>query len=141
MIILDTNVISELMRNEPDTAVLAWLSSYSSGSLYTTTITHAEILFGIMLLPAGKRRTAFQSAADAMFREDFAGHVLPFGVEAVHPYAQIASERSRAGRPISHFDAQIAAIALSTGATIFTRNSKDFDLCGVKIVNPWKSKP
>jgi predicted nucleic acid-binding protein len=141
MIILDTNVISELMRKTPDQSVMEWVSAVPAPNLYTTTITQAEILYGIMLLPPGKRRTAFESTAQAMFTEDFAGRILPFGSDAVHPYAQIASARSRAGRPISHFDAQIAAIAYSTGATILSRNTKDFDRCGVKTINPWKSKP
>lgn len=141
MIILDTNVISELMRSVPDNTVLSWVAAFPAANLYTTTITQAEILYGIMLLPPGKRRTAFESAADAMFDEDFAGRILPFGSDAVHPYARIASARSRGGRPISHFDAQIAAIAYSTGATVLTRNTRDFDRCGVKVVNPWKSKP
>jgi len=140
MIILDTNVISELMKAVPDNAVLSWLSACPAVDLYTTTITQAEILYGIMLLPPGKRRTAIESAADAMFNEDFAGRILPFGSDAVHPYARIASERSRSGHPISHFDAQIAAIASAAGATILTRNTRDFDRCAVRVVNPWKGR-
>ncbi len=140
MFILDTNVISELMKRVPDNAVLSWLAASAAADLYTTTITQAEILYGIMLLPPGKRRTAFESAADAMFNEDFAGRILPFGGDAVHPYARIASKRSRSGRPISHLDAQIAAIAHATGAVILTRNTRDFDRCGVRVVNPWKPR-
>lgn len=92
-----------------------------------------------MLLPAGKRRSAFETAANAMFREDFAGRILPFGSDAAHPYARIAVERRRAGRPISHFDAQIAAIARSTGAAVATRNVSDYEGCGVKLINPWEA--
>jgi hypothetical protein len=90
------------------------------------------------LVPAGKRRKAFEGAAEAMFREEFAGRVLPFNSDAASPYAAIAVDRRRAGRPISHFDAQIAAIARSSGATIATRNIDDFEGCGVDLVNPWE---
>lgn len=87
----------------------------------------------------GKRRSAFEAAAEAMFRDDFAGRVLPFGSDAAPLYAQIAVARRRAGPPISHFDAQIAAIARLTGATVATRNVSDFEGCGVKVVDPWSA--
>ncbi|HEY4138963.1 MAG TPA: type II toxin-antitoxin system VapC family toxin, partial [Casimicrobiaceae bacterium] len=112
MIVLDTNVVSELMRAKPAAAVVRWAAEQSQSSLYTTSITQAEILHGIMLLPAGKRRAAFEAAADAMFKEDFGGRILPFDSDAAEPYARIAAVRQRAGRPIAHFDAQIAAVAL-----------------------------
>jgi predicted nucleic acid-binding protein len=137
VIVLDTNVLSELMKPRPAESVLRWIAAQPATSLYTTSITQAEILHGIMLLPSGKRRSAFEAAAEAMFKEDFAGRVLPFGSDAAHPYARIAAQRRRAGRPISHFDAQIAAIAHSTGASIATRNAPDFDGCGVKVIDPW----
>lgn len=138
MIILDTNVLSELMKPAPAESVMRWMAAQPATSLYTTSITQAEILHGIMLLPAGKRRSAFESAANAMFRGDFAGRILPFGSDAAAPYARIAAERRRAGRPISHLDAQIAAIGRSTGATIATRNVSDYEGCGVKLINPWE---
>jgi predicted nucleic acid-binding protein len=137
MILLDTNVLSELMKPKPVERVVRWIAAQPATSLYTTSITQAEILHGIMLLPSGKRRSAFESAAEAMFKEDFGGRVLPFGSDAAHPYARIAAQRRRAGRPISHFDAQIAAIAQSTGASIATRNATDFDGCGLKVIDPW----
>ena len=137
MILLDTNVVSELMRAAPAEPVLLWLSRQRTTALYTTAITEAEILHGVRLLPAGKRRNAVAAAADAMFREDFAGRVLPFGSDAARAYAHIAAERRRHGRPISHFDAQIAAIAEASGAELATRNTGDFDRCGVKLVDPW----
>jgi predicted nucleic acid-binding protein len=140
MLILDTNVVSELMRSSPNDSVLSWVAACPAANLYTTIITQAEILYGIMLLSPGKRRAAFEAAADAMFSNEFAGRILLFGSDAVHPYARIASARSRSGRPISHFDAQIAAIAYSTGATIVTRNTRDFERCGIKVINPWQSK-
>ncbi len=137
MIILHTNVVSELMKGAPATPVVQWVALQSATSLYTTSITEAEILHGIMLLPAGKRRNSLQGAAEAMFSEDFARRVLPFGSEAARAYALIAALRRRAGRPISHFDAQIAAIGRSNRAAIATRNITDFEDCGVKLINPW----
>jgi len=139
VIVLDTNVLSELMRPAPSERVVRWVAAQPATSLYTTSVTQAEILHGIMLLPSGRRRIALESAAEAMFSEDFGGRVLPFGSEAAHPYARIAAERRRAGRPISHFDAQIAAIARSAGAAIATRNVADYDACGVQVINPWET--
>jgi toxin FitB len=138
VIVLDTNVLSELMKATPADSVMRWIASKPATSLYTTSITQAEILHGIMLLSAGKRRNAFEGAAQAMFNEDFAGRILPFGSDAAAPYARIAAARRRAGHPISHFDAQIAAIAHSAGAAVATRNVSDFDGCGVKVINPWE---
>lgn len=138
MIILDTNVLSELMRPAPAARVIEWIAGQASASLYTTSITQAEILHGLLLLPRSRRRAGLEAAAAAMFSEDFAGRILGFGTDAATAYAEIASQRRGAGRPISHFDAQIAAIARSTGATIATRNSADFAGCGVKLVDPWR---
>lgn len=137
MIVLDTNVVSELMRAAPDRHVVAWVAGQPAAGLFTTSITQAEILHGIMLLPAGKRRAAIALAAEAMFEEDFDGRILSFASDATHPYAQIAIARRSAGRPISHFDAQIAAIAYAAGAGVATRNTLDFEGCGVRVVNPW----
>lgn len=137
MIILDTNVVSELMRPSPSASVVRWVTLQPDASLCTTAITEAEILHGIMLMPPGKRRDRIQVAAEAMFSEDFARRVLPFGSDAARVYAPIAAVRRRAGRPISHFDAQIAAIGLSVRAAIATRNTADFEDCGVRLVNPW----
>jgi toxin FitB len=139
VIALDTNVLSELMRPAPSERVARWVAAQPAASLYTTSITQAEILHGIMLLPSGRRRNALEAAAEAMFNEDFSGRVLSFGSEAAQRYARIAAERRRIGRPISHFDAQIAAIARSAGATIATRNVADYDACGVEVINPWEA--
>ena len=138
MIVLDTNVVSELMKAAPDESARDWIAAQPATSLYTTSITQAEILHGIALLPPGKRREALEAAAEAMFRDDFAGRILPFGSDAARPYARIGAERRRAGRPISHFDAQIAAIARSTGATVATRDAAGYDGCGVDVINPWR---
>lgn len=140
MIVLDTNVISELMRSEPDGAVLEWFALQPITALFTTTVTEAEIFFGLALLPEGRRREALQNAARAMFEEDFSGRILPFDSDAAHAYAEIASARQLAGRPISQFDAQIAGIVRSRGAQLSTRNSRDFVECDIVLVDPWTKK-
>ena len=137
MIILDTNVVSELMKPAPAAAVASWVAAQPATALYTTSITQAEILHGILVLSAGKRRAGLEAAAEAMFDKDFGGRVLPFGGEAARAYAQIAAQRRRSGRPISHFDAQIAAITRTARAAVATRNVSDYEDCGVKVVNPW----
>jgi predicted nucleic acid-binding protein len=139
MIILDTNVLSELMKPAPASRVVDWIATQPAASLYTTSVTQAEILHGIMVLPAGRRRRSLELAATSMFAEEFGGRILGFNSDAALPYARIASNRRRVGRPISHFDAQIAAIALSTGGSLATRNVGDFDDCGVTVVDPWQS--
>ena len=137
MIILDTNVVSELMKSAPHAAVVRWIADQQATSLYTTSITQAEILHGILLLPTGKRRAALEGAAEAMFDKDFGGRVLPFGGDAARAYAQIAALRRRSGRPISNFDAQIAAITRTARAAVATRNVGDYDDCGINVMNPW----
>ncbi len=137
MIVLDTNVLSELMRPNPAERVVAWLAAQPAASVYTTSITQAEILHGLLLLPPGRRRRGLEAAAETMFAKDFEGRILGFGSEAALPYARIASARRRAGRPLSQFDAQIAAIAHSAGAAVATRNVADFAGCGVKLIDPW----
>lgn len=137
MIILDTNVLSELMRPTPAGKVVRWISARPASGFYTTSITESEILLGIRLLPAGKRREAYEAAALALLSEAFAGRVIPFGSDAASCYATIAAERQGRGQPISHFDAQIAAIAKSADATVATRNVADFEDCGIRVVDPW----
>ena len=137
MIILDTDVLSALMRKHPDEEVGRWLSDQPATSIYTTTITEAEIRFGMALLPVSRRRRDLESALTAMIDEDLGGRVLPFDRAATRAYATIRSDRRRAGRPIAPFDAQIAAIACSRGAAVATRNVRDFEDCGVAVVDPW----
>jgi predicted nucleic acid-binding protein len=137
VIILDTNVVSELMKPAPAQTVGGWTAQQPVTGLYTTSITQAEILHGVLLLPKGKRQAAVLAAAHAMFSEAFAGRILAFGSDAAQAYAHIAAQRRHAGRPISHFDAQIAAIAAATGAALATRNVADFDGCRIKVINPW----
>jgi toxin FitB len=137
MIILDTNVLSEVMRPTPSSRVLRWVGQYPALRLFTTAITQAEILYGLELLPKGKRRSALQSAAEAMFAEEFAGRILPFDKDAALAFPQIACARRAAGRPVTQFDTQIAAIALARGAAVATRNTDDFDGCGIAVLDPW----
>lgn len=140
MIILDTNVLSELMKSKPAEAVSTWASAEPASSLYVTAITQAEVLYGIELLPMGRRRSAIEEAANAMFAEDFEARILAFGSDAATAYAKIVASRRNVGRPISQLDAQIAAIARATGARLATRNSADFDGCELSLINPWVSK-
>ena len=139
MVILDTNVVSETMQPEPSAGVMAWWSRQAEGGeAYVTSITVAEVLYGIELLPAGRRRAALLAGVEKMFSGVFAGHILSFDEGAARMFAPVAAQRRGQGRPISEFDAQIAAIALAHGATLATRNVSDFEGCGVKLVNPWR---
>jgi predicted nucleic acid-binding protein len=137
MIVLDTNVLSELMRPSPNPAVEKWVAAQPAASLFVTTVTQAEILYGIAILPSGRRRDSLDTAATEMFRIDFADRVLPFDSAAAPVYAAIAAEHKLKGRPISHFDAQIAAIAKSRGSAIASRNIRDFEHTGVQVIDPW----
>lgn len=139
MIVLDTNVVSEAIRTQPDPSVASWLASRPSSSLFITAITQAELLYGLELLADGKRRRGLTDAVQAILREGFRGRVLPFDGPAAEAYATIAAGRRARGKPISAFDAQIAAIARSRGAHVATRNVADFDDCGVEILDPWTS--
>ena len=137
MIVLDTNVLSEVLRPEPAPRVVAWLDEQPANSMFTTAVTQGEILYGIRLLADGQRRRKLWEAAIAIFNEDFAGRVLSFDTDAADHYAQIGAARRAAGRPIAQFDATIAAITRSHAATLATRNAKDFQGCGIDVVNPW----
>ena len=137
MIILDTNVLSEALRPRPEPSVISWLGGHARASLFVTAITEAEILAGIAILEPGRRQLELQAAVGAMFAADFAGRILPFDSDGASAFAEIATDRRRAGRPISQFDAQIAAIARSRGASVATRNTKDFEGCGIGLIDPW----
>lgn len=138
MLILDTNVISEILRPEPHETVVQWFEEQPRHQLFTTAITQAEILYGITLLPTGSRRQKLLEIAEAIFEEDLSSRVLAFGAEAAGYYAQIAAARRSAGRPISQFDAMIAAIARLHDGKLVTRNVSDFDNCGIDVINPWR---
>lgn len=136
MIILDTNVLSEAMKPSPDTAVAAWLARGKAGDLYTTTITEAEILLGIAILPDGRRKNDIAEAAKRIIAL-FDDRILPFDGAAAQDFANIVAERRKQGRPINDFDAQIAAITRSQSMILATRNVADFDGVGITIINPW----
>ena len=137
MIILDTNVLSEALKPVPSAVVLRWLAAQAASAVFTTTITMAEVLYGVEALPPGKRRTRLLAAVEKMFAEEFEGRVLPFDEDAARAFAGIVASRDRAGRPISQFDAMIAALARSHRAAVATRNTADFDHCGIQVIDPW----
>lgn len=139
MIVLDTNVLSEAVRPAPQQRVMDWLAAQQAASLFTTTISEAELLYGIASLPTGRRRSALEEAMRRMLSEDFPGRVLTFDSPAAREFAVIASGRRSKGRPISAFDAQIAAIARANGAAVATRNVADFEGCGVDVIDPWSA--
>ena len=137
MIVLDTNVVSELMRAAPAPAVLAWLRQTSSSGLYTTAVTVAEIRYGIARLPDGRRKHDLHQAANEIFAA-FPRQVLPFDLAAAIAYADLVAGRERDGNPISGFDGQIAAICRSRAATLATHNTKDFIETGIALIDPWQ---
>ena len=137
MIILDTNVISELLRPAPEPKVEHWLSAQDGHNVYLTSISEAELRYGLAIMGNGKRRAALVDAVDRILREDLAGRILPFDSDAAQSYATIAAARRAAGRPIAQVDCQIASIAHTRGATVATRNTPDFEGCEIDLMNPW----
>ncbi|MCY4583523.1 MAG: type II toxin-antitoxin system VapC family toxin [Chloroflexi bacterium] len=137
MFVLDTNVLTELMLTAPDPRVSEWVARQPRQTLYTTTITEAESLVGIALLPEGWRRRELHAAAVRLFEDLLAGQVLPFDRRAAQACAAIGATRRAAGREYDTRDCQVAAIASANGAVVATRNVHDFLGCGVEITNPW----
>jgi predicted nucleic acid-binding protein len=137
MIILDTNVLSELLRPDPAKQVERWLAGQDGTKVYFTTVGEAELRLGLAVLPSGKRRTALTTAIEGLLEEDFRDRILSFDRPAARAYATIAAERRAAGRPISQFDCQIAAIARTREATVATCNTGDYEGCGIELINPW----
>ena len=137
MIILDTNVLSEIARRQPNVDVLTWMALQQSRSLFTTAISQAEIFFGIRILPDGTRKDELDRAARGLFFEDLAGRVLAFDSDAAEIYATISANRRSMGRMIRELDAQIASIAILHDASLATRNVRDFDHLGLDVINPW----
>lgn len=137
MIVVDTNVLSELARHAPDARVLHWFESQPDGALYTTAITHAEILFGLALLPRGVKRDLVEAAITRVFTGTYADRILPFDSAAAPEYARICAARRAAGRPISQMDAQIAAITRARRARLATRDVAGFEGLDIEIVNPF----
>ena len=137
MILLDTNVVSELMRSKPDPGVKMWLAKQDTANVFISVITEAELRYGVAILPMGRRRDRIAAEVENMLKEDFARRILPFESEAASFYAEIGAGRRTAGLPISHADCQIAAIARCRGAAIATRNVGHFEHCGIEVINPW----
>ena len=137
MIILDTNVVSELMRPSPATSVVNWVTRQATQRLYVTAVSQAELLYGVEILPSGRHRENLTIQIEEMLRKDYAGRILPFDSPAARSYVTMSAARRAAGRPISQADCQIAAIAYSVGAPLATRNVRDFEGCGIRLINPW----
>jgi hypothetical protein len=137
MLLLDTNVISELMKSQPEPRVLDWFDRCAALPLFTSAVSEAELWAGVALLPEGKRRQNLSRAVAAMLVEDFAGRSLVFDSAAARRYSDIFAARRGAGRPITQADCQIAAIAVANNLKLVTRNSSDFDNCGIDVINPW----
>jgi toxin FitB len=137
LIILDTNVLSELTRESPDQSVVGWLDGLDANEVGTTAVTVAELCYGVARLPAGARRAQLADAVDSLIDIDLEQRVMPFDIAAARQYAVVVSEREKAGRPIAVADAQIAAICRDRAATLATRNIKDFAETGIDLVNPW----
>jgi hypothetical protein len=137
--LLDTNVLSELMRQNPNPLVMAWVDSQPVEQLQTSSVSQAEILAGIAVMPVGHRREVLAEGAQQLFQQDFGGRCLAFGSAAAEKFALVRAQRQRVGRPISTEDAQIAAIALAANLTLVTRNTKDFvAIDGLQVINPWQ---
>ena len=137
MVVIDTNIVSELMSAEPSVEVLAWMDDRPRRELFVTAVTEAEVRTGIAFLPEGRRRRGLAEACERAFGSLFAGRVLPFDSDAAHAYAEIAAGRRVLGRPIGQSDGQIAAIARARGMAVATRNVRDFEDMGIDIFNPW----
>ena len=140
MIVLDTNVVSEAMRPSPDTAVAAWLNDQAAETLYLSSVSLAELLFGIGALPAGKRKTSLVSTLESLLGL-FQGRILSFDTEAARHYAQVATRARAAGKGLPLPDGYIAAIAVANGFAVATRDIGPYEAAGVSVVNPWEMRP
>jgi predicted nucleic acid-binding protein len=137
MMVLDTNVVSELMHPRADAGVVAWVDQQPADEVYLTAVTTAEVRYGLARLPEGRRKNDLADRIRRTLEEDFAGRILPFDDEAASHYADIVVGRERTGLPISMADAQIAAICRGYSADLATRNTKDFAATGIAVVDPW----
>ncbi len=141
MFVVDTNVVSEMMRPNPSPAVRDWLDAHNVVELFFTAVGEAEIRVGLASMPLGRRREALLSRAEIMIHRYFANRVFAFDSNAALEYAEIGARRRATGTPIGTLDCQIAAIARSKRATVATRNVKDFQDCGIEVINPWEYSP
>ena len=136
MLVIDTNVASDLMRPAPTPSVAAWIAERDAATMFLTAVSEAELRFGVAILPAGRRRNALEAAMRRWLERGFAERILPFDSAAAEAYAEIAADRRQAGRPIGEADCQIVAISRSRGASLVTRNVRDFEGTGVEVVDP-----
>ena len=136
-VLLDTNVVSEMLRPTPNAAVERWVAERPGSELYFSAVGEAEIRYGVAILLAGRRKNALALAIDAVLREDFEDQVLPFDSDAAGKYAEIAAARRATGHTAAPADCQIAAIARSRGMVVVTRNIRDFEGMGIEVTNPW----
>lgn len=137
MIVLDTHVIAELMRPQPEARVLAWADGLDPAAVAITAMNEAEILHGLARLPDGRRKLALRQSWDGLMAELFAGRIWPFTSEAAHWYGEVLVRREQRARPMASADAVIAAIALTHGVPLATRNEADFADIGLVLLNPW----
>jgi predicted nucleic acid-binding protein len=137
MFVLDTNVLSAVMGARPVPEVAAWVAAQPEERLFTTSVCQAEILAGIEILAEGRRRRILEAAANAVFADVFDGRILPFDNKAAKSYAEVFAARKRVGKPSATIDLMIAAIARAQSAIMVTRNTADFDECGLTLINPW----
>lgn len=138
MIILDTNIVSEMMKTDPSTAVLQWMDQQEAIQLFITTITIAEISYGLHALPDSNRRKYLEDAFNRAIMNAFKHRILPFEESSAHIYGKIMGHRKKLGRPLSIPDGQIASITLSQGFSLATRNIRDFSHCDIDLMNPFE---
>jgi hypothetical protein len=138
MIVLDTNIISEIMRPRPSANVTNWLNAQAAHQLYVTAVTIAEILYGLQILPEGKRRRRLEHSFETFIANAFDQRVLVFDEAAGRKYAELMAYRKKIGQPMSLPDGQIAAIASVHGFSVATRNIDDFESCGLQLINPFE---
>lgn len=140
MIVLDTNVVSELFHQSPDPGVVGWLDGLDASDVMLTAVTAAELMYGVARLPHGRRGRELRAQVDGLLTEEFGDKILPFDVLAATHYADIVAARERIGRQISMADGQIAAICRNWNAGLATRNIGDFVDTGIALINPWETK-
>ena len=137
MLVVDTNVLSELMRPTPNSMIASWVAERATSRLHLTAISEAELRFGLAILPPGRRRDGLVEGLERMLRTGFANRILPFDSAAASAYASIAAARRATGRPMPEADCQIAAIARSRDMAVVTRNVRDFADAGIDVIDPW----
>lgn len=139
MVVLDTNVVSELTRQTPNQDVFDWVAAQVKANLFLTAVTEAELRYGIARMDAGRQREELLRETESMLAFDFAGRILPFDGAAAREYADLRVSLESIGHPVGDMDLMIAAIARQRGAAVATRNTRDFADCGVPLINPWET--